>query len=268
MAKSAKMELAGNVSILKETGEALGGDKIGLLEKIAEYGSITRAAKAVGLSYKTAWDYVKFMNNVSARPLVVRTAGGKGGGGTVLTDAGKEVIEHYRIIRQEHRKFLDNLAEKLGNYDTWYQFLRRISMKVSARNVFVGTVSRVKKGAVNAEVDLTLKGGDTIAAIITNDSVDNLGLAEGSEAYAIVKASWIILGTDLHGAKISTRNILCGTVTRVAEGAVNSEIDLKLAGGNTVSAIITKESAAALGLKEGVHACAAFKASSVIIGVE
>lgn len=169
---------------------------------------------------------------------------------------------------QEHRKFLDNLAEKLGNYDTRYQFLRRISMKVSARNVFVGTVSKVKKGAVNAEVDLTLKGGDAIAAIITNDSVDNLGLTEGSEAYAIVKASWIILGTDLHAAKISTRNILCGTVTRVVEGSVNTEIDLKLPGGNTVSAVITKESAVSLGLKEGGHACAAFKASSVIIGVE
>ena len=141
-------------------------------------------------------------------------------------------------------------------------------MKLSARNVFPGTVTKVEKGAVNSEVQLSTKGGDRIVAIITNTSVDALGLKEGTPALAIVKASWVILGKDLHNAKLSTRNILCGTVSKVTRGAVNTEVALKLSGGAIVTAIITNESTDSVGLKQGDHACAAIKASSVILGVE
>ncbi|HVN20731.1 MAG TPA: TOBE domain-containing protein [Dongiaceae bacterium] len=141
-------------------------------------------------------------------------------------------------------------------------------MKLSARNVFTGTVKKVIRGAVNSEVQLRTAGGDQIVSIITNASVDALGLKEGAAAFAIIKASWVILGKDLHNAKLSTRNILCGTVNKVTLGAVNSEIALKLSGGSTLTPIITNESTQSLGLKQGDHACAAIKASSVILGVE
>jgi len=141
-------------------------------------------------------------------------------------------------------------------------------MKISARNILIGTVSKVTKGAVNSEVDLALTGGEKIAAIITNESVDNLGLKEGKKACAILKASWVILGRDLDAKKISARNVLKGTVTAVHEGAVNNEVVLKLSGGSELTAIITKESCNMLGLKPGEQASAAFKASSVIVGVE
>jgi molybdate transport system regulatory protein len=141
-------------------------------------------------------------------------------------------------------------------------------MKLSARNMLAGTVTRVAKGAVNAEVDLTLAGGEKIAAIITNDSVNDLGLAVGKKAFAIIKSNWVIIGRDLHKVKMSTRNILCGSVARIAEGAVNSEVELKLPGGGLLTSIITNESTHALELRVGEHACAAFKASSVIIGIE
>jgi molybdate transport system regulatory protein len=141
-------------------------------------------------------------------------------------------------------------------------------MKISARNMFAGTVTKVARGAVNSEVDLTLKGGEKIAAVITNDSVDSLGLKEGKAAFAIVKASWVIIGKDLHKVKMSARNIVCGTVAKIAEGAVNSEVTLRLGGGSMLTAIITNESTHSLELREDEHACAAFKASSVIIGVE
>jgi molybdate transport system regulatory protein len=141
-------------------------------------------------------------------------------------------------------------------------------MKLSARNVFAGTVSKVTKGAVNAEVTLTLKGGASVTSIITNGAVDNLGLKVGEDAFAIIKASSIILGTDLHDAKVSARNVFCGTITQVIEGPVSCEVDLEIGGGNVVSAVITRESSKHLGLKAGGHACAMFKASSVIIGVK
>lgn len=140
-------------------------------------------------------------------------------------------------------------------------------MKLSARNVFPGTVSGITKGAVNAEVSLTLKGGTPVTAVVTNASIDNLGLAVGKEAYVIVKASSVIIGTDLHDAKVSARNIMCGTVVKVIEGPVSTEVDVEIGGGNTISAVITHGSAKSLGIKEGGHACAIFKASSVILGV-
>jgi molybdate transport system regulatory protein len=140
-------------------------------------------------------------------------------------------------------------------------------MKVSARNTFSGSVTNIIKGAVNAEVTITLKGGVLLTAVVTNGAIDNLGLKVGAEAYAIIKASSVIIGTDLHDAKISARNVFCGTIAKIIEGPVNTEVDVEIGGGTIVSAVITHGSSARLELKAGDHACALFKASSVIIGV-
>lgn len=141
-------------------------------------------------------------------------------------------------------------------------------MKISARNILAGTVTKVIKGAVNSEIDLTLKGGDKLVSVITNESVEHLGIKEGSGASAILKASWVILGKDLDPKKISARNVFCGTVTKVHQGAVNDEVTVTLRGGNSLTAIITRESTHTLGIKEGGEICAAFKANNVILAVD
>ncbi len=69
-------------------------------------------------------------------------------------------------------------------------------MKISARNIIKGKVIKVTRGAVNAEVIIELPGGTHLASIITNSSVENLSLAEGKEAYAIIKASNVMVGVD------------------------------------------------------------------------
>jgi molybdate transport system regulatory protein len=140
-------------------------------------------------------------------------------------------------------------------------------MKISARNVLAGTVKNVTRGAVNAEVVLALEGGDTVVAIITNHSVDSLGLKEGSAVYAVIKASEVIIGKGVEGAKLSARNILAGEVARLEPGAVNSEVEIKLPGGTAVVASITKASVAALDLKQGDKVSAIIKASHVLVGV-
>ena len=261
------IELEGALWLHKSDQKFLGEDRISLLEKIDALGSITRAAKAAGISYKNAWDLVNMINNLADRPLVERLTGGRGGGGTTLTPHGKEVIRQFRVLQEEHRRFLENLEQRLGDTASLYQFVRRISMKVSARNVFAGTIAKITKGAVNAEVTLALTGGSPLVAIVTNGAIDNLGLREGGSAYAIIKASSVMVGRDLHEARISARNLMCGTVSKIIEGPVSTEVDVEIGGGNTVSAVITHESAQSLGLAVGGHACTLFKASSVILGV-
>ncbi|MBI5419943.1 MAG: TOBE domain-containing protein [Deltaproteobacteria bacterium] len=260
-------EGAGPIRLRRADTMLVGSDRLELLEKIREHGSITKAARAAGISYKTAWDVVNALNNLSDRPVVLRKAGGRGGGGTLLTEEGKEVIRKYRILQREHQKFLGSLSGEIGDAGTLYRFLRRIAVKVSARNTFLGKVADIKKGVVSAEVTLSLKGGDTVVAVITNESLDNLGLKNGKEACAIVKASSVVLGKDLHGARISARNILCGTVVKLAEGPVNEDVTVQLSGGNILTSLITRESGRKLELKEGDHVCAVIKASSVILGV-
>ena len=69
-------------------------------------------------------------------------------------------------------------------------------MKLSARNVLKGKVIKVVKGAVNAEVTIQLPGGEQIVSIITNTSVSSLGLKKGLEAYAVIKASSVMIAVD------------------------------------------------------------------------
>jgi molybdopterin-binding protein len=69
-------------------------------------------------------------------------------------------------------------------------------MKISARNILKGRVIKIIRGAVNAEVTLELPGGLQVVSIITISSIDSLGLKEGIEAYAVVKASSVMIAVD------------------------------------------------------------------------
>ena len=69
-------------------------------------------------------------------------------------------------------------------------------MKLSARNVLPGTVIEVVKGATTAHVRLRLSGGEVVTAAVTNEAVEELGLREGGQAYAVIKASDVMVGTD------------------------------------------------------------------------
>lgn len=241
-------------------------DHLELLERIDSSGSISTAATAMGMSYKAAWQAVEAMNNLSEQPLVERQAGGRRGGGTTLTAYGRRVVGAYRRLETEREKVLATLGRIMDDFDQYYQLIRRFDMKTSARNQFLGKVKSVKHGPINAEVILDIGGGDELAAVITQDSAAHLGLVESIEAYALVKAPWVIVTTD-EKMKTSARNRLCGTVVRCHEGAINSEVVIELPGGKMVVAMVTNDAVKDLGLKEGVRACALIKASHVILAV-
>jgi molybdate transport system regulatory protein len=140
-------------------------------------------------------------------------------------------------------------------------------MKISARNVLAGTVRSVTKGAVNAEVALALQGGELVVAVITNTSVDTLDLTEGKSAYAVIKASEVMIGKNIDKARLSARNVLEGEVAGVNDGVVNSEVEVTLAGGTSMVASITKASVHSLDLHTGDKVSAIVKASNVLLGV-
>lgn len=245
-------------------------DHLELLERIDASGSISAAASAMGMSYKAAWQAVEAMNNLSEAPLVARQSGGRHGGGTTLTQYGRRVVAAYRRLEKERERVLANLGrimEDFGHdFDQYYRMIRRFDMQTSARNQFIGQIQSVTSGPINAEVILDIGGGDTLAAIVTHDSVEHLALQPGMEACALVKATWVILSTD-DSLKTSARNRLCGTVVRCQEGAVSGEVIVELAGGKTVAAIITNDSMQTLGIKVGARACALIKASHIILAI-
>lgn len=243
-----------------------GAGRIELLAKIAELGSISAAARALGLSYKAAWEAVERINNLAVSPLVARTAGGRSGGGSVLTPFGLQALTAFRRLEDEYQRFLGALQGR-EDFDRFFQLMRKFDMKTSARNEFLGRVKGIRKGVVNTEVVLDIGDGLSLAAVVTNESVDHLGLAEGVEAYALIKAPWVIVTAADGPLRTSARNTLCGTVVRCHKGIVNCEIVIELETGKTIAAVMTKESLQSLGLKEGTGACALIKASHIILAV-
>ncbi len=155
-------KLVGKLTVDTEFGTFLGDTRIRLLESIDRYGSISQAAKAVPLSYKAAWDAVDAMNNLAEAPLVERSVGGKHGGGTRITAYGRRVIAMYRAVEQEYQQAIERLSSRLGeggetNVRQFQTLLRRMSMRTSARNQFVGTVSGLREGEVSFEVRVRLE---------------------------------------------------------------------------------------------------------------
>lgn len=262
-------KFVGKLAVETEFGNFLGDTRIRLLEAIDAHGSISQAAKAVPLSYKAAWDAVDAMNNLADEALVERSVGGKHGGGTRLTDYGHRLVALYRAMEEEYQDTLNRLAVKLGeegegDIRQFRGLLRRMSMKTSARNQFVGKISALREGAVSFEVSIRLDDRNELTAIITRESAENLELAIGKEVHAFVKASSVILLTE-QGMRTSARNHLWGTVDRVHEGTVNSEVALALPGGRIITSIVTHDSVGSLGLVIGTPACAVIKASSIIL---
>jgi molybdate transport system regulatory protein len=90
-----------NIRIDLAGGLRIGPGKVAVLEEIARSGSISAAGRALRMSYRRTWELVEDLNSGLGTPVVETAAGGSGGGGTVLTPAGKAVIERYRAIEMD-----------------------------------------------------------------------------------------------------------------------------------------------------------------------
>ena len=139
-------------------------------------------------------------------------------------------------------------------------------MKLSARNQLPGTVTRVAEGAVNGIVTIDVNG-TPISATISMAAIRELGLEPGKKAFAVIKATEVMVGIGEH-LPLSARNQFPGKVISVEKGAVNSIVRISALDGNMISATISNAAAEELQLAPGMKALAVVKATSVMVGVD
>ncbi|WP_293679319.1 TOBE domain-containing protein [uncultured Phenylobacterium sp.] len=240
--------------------------RMALVEAIAELGSISAAARKVGLSYKGAWDAVQALNNLFDSPLIEAAPGGRAGGVARVTDRGLAVLSAFRRVQTEMDAALAKLDHTLSGAPAADLFWS-LGMKTSARNALRGVVAAIGPGAVSGEVTLRLADGVTITAILTRRSIEDLDLAIGKPAIALIKASFVILAKGKN-LRASARNQIAGTVAHREDGAVSSEVIVDIGGGKSLVATVTLESAEALGIAPGDAVTALIEAPQVILAVE
>jgi len=238
--------------------------RIALLKAIDEVGSLNLAAKLVPLSYKGAWDMIDVMNNLCPMPIVEKNTGGVGGGGTKLTQYGKNLVKTYEIIEKEHQKFLETIS-LVTDFDSGnLKFFRRFNMQISARNQLLGIIQKIEVEKVSATIYVKLKSGYVMTSVITVGAIENLGLKENDEVIVIIKSNSIFFSKD-EKINISARNKLNGIIESIHLGEINAEVILNV-NGDLIAGVITKNAIDELGLKVTDKATAIIKSSDVMIG--
>jgi molybdate transport system regulatory protein len=268
---AAEQPLIGRLALETPLGGVLTEARVRLLEAIGRCGSLNRAAREVPLSYKAAWDALDAMNRRAPEPLVERSTGGSGGGGTRLTPYAQQLIRLYRAMESSQQDILDRLGDTPAQTTTPAALrtqIRRLGMKTSARNQFPARVTGLSdRGGL---VDVTLQIGgedgvhrpDTIVATITPASVESMGLALGREVYALLKAPSVQVSAT-SPRHVAGRNVLAGRIRALQPGQTHTAVTLALPGGADLSAVITNARAAAL--SEGLPAWGVFAGDSIVL---
>ncbi len=151
-----------------------------LLDSIRRYGSLSKACREVGVTLKTGSKWIRFLESRLGVKLVEVRRGGRGGGGSVLTERAFRLLESYYSARTVTRPgFITTFIESL----------------LSARNILRCRVKSVQKAEILSMVEMELEPGQPLRAIVTTQSVDRLNIHEGGEVLAIVKATEVLIAS-------------------------------------------------------------------------
>jgi molybdate transport system regulatory protein len=259
-------DLSASLTLRRGALARVGLERIALIETVAALGSISAAAKRLGLSYKGAWDGVQALNNLFDAPLVETSSGGRSGGAAVVTPRGLAVIRAFREVEREIGAALSRLEAGLaGQADPdWGQLIWSLGLRTSARNALRGTIARIDDDEVTARVVLSLGDGVEIVSVITRRSRQDLGLTVGKPAVALVKSSFVGLA-PVDPAIPGDHNQLAGVVDDREDGAAVSEISLAVGAGKILVATVPRTPATPA---IGDRAVAVIDPSDVLLAVE
>lgn len=149
-----------------------------------------------------------------------------------------------------------------------YHVERESRRKTSARNTFFGKIDSVSAGDIQTIVEIVSIGGARVCSVITNDSQARLGLRLGSLVVAEVKAPWVTITKGDQEPVSTAENRFCGTVCRIVQGKVSTEIVVRIPDGTELCSIVTEKSRRMLGIKKNDIVWAAFNAYAVVIHVD
>lgn len=258
------MELNILLTLQTQGRDFINPKRIRLLQQICEQGSISRGAKAAGVSYKFAWDAVAEMNALAGRPLVSRETGGKGGGGARLTPYGERLLKIYGLLNQIEEMAVAAVQDERVSLDSLLSVVSHLGLQTSARNQLFGRVERLYPEDMSHKVSVRLDNGDRVQADITERSARRLRLEIGKEVLALVKAPWVQLEPAGAGGK-GEDNRLDGILVGIDTGVEFDEYRVELAGAEPLCALVTKAQSAQLNLAAGERVQASFAPDQVIL---
>ena len=223
-----------SLSLSDALGHALTDKRIDILRHIGACGSISQAARAVGVSYKAAWQALDTLTNLAGTPLVSRAVGGAGGGGAQLTDAGRELLAAAEAMAQARGAVLSRWQATPHAGPA----LARLAVRTSMRNQLPCVVERlvVQGQIVGVHLRLGADGaggasGAALAARITRESAQLLGLAPGLAVQALCKATAVHVLAATKAPVPAGGNQWPGRASRVSRGELGDEVAVQLDAG-------------------------------------
>lgn len=202
--------------------------RIRLLKEIDKCGSINQAAKNVKVSYKSAWDHLEAMNNISPKPLLNRNVGGKNGGGTALTIYAQRLLQLYDLLERTQSKAFEILQDETVPLDSILSATARFSLQSSARNQFIGNIIAFENKDIHCYVDIQINGfPNPLRVSITAQSAVRLQLFLGKEVMVMMKAPWLKIS---HSKPNVSQNCFSATVVDIIDNNVCQEVILNIGG--------------------------------------
>lgn len=161
----------------------IGEGKAALLKAIHDEGSLNKACKKMGISYKHAWLLLKEIEGIMGEPIIIKKRGGKDQG-TFLTEKSIHLLEEYNNYQ--------NILEQTIYDKTLWEV---IGMKISARNQMKGKIIGIEKEGLIAKIKIAIEP-TTITAVITKEAADSLDLKKDDLVVAIVKSTEVMIGKE------------------------------------------------------------------------
>lgn len=237
--------------------------RVEILRRVGASGSISQAARDVGVSYKAAWQAIDTLSNLAGVALVQRAVGGAGGGGARLTPAAHQLLAAADALAQARQQVLRQWRQGAAATGV-APALGQLSVRTSMRNQLPCTVVALDGRGTIVQARLSLADGTVLVSRLTRESAELLGLQPGLPVLVLCKATAVLVSRAPRGGVASPApNTLPGRATRVARGDVGDEVCAELSGGLQLVGFAPPSS----GLRAGSPVLLSVDASALVLAL-